>query len=188
MSNKKCFSSVQDHYHLTFRTGDNHPNLMISHNFRTLTWNYGTTDYSKNDFELYYSPDYLFPMALSSETFSAGRHFWEVDTSSGAHWSLGVTTCSSLWNKTSMYNYYLQKEGNWLSVFEHGTVTMKQEWTKFVRAVRVELDCEKNMMSFYASDQMPPEKYPTLIKTLSVYLKSPFYAGFCLLQGSLTLL
>ncbi|XP_019361997.1 PREDICTED: E3 ubiquitin-protein ligase TRIM17-like [Gavialis gangeticus] len=170
-----------NHNHLTFQTEDNNPNLMITNNLQTLSISV------RRGLGPYHVPN-MFPMALSSQAFSAGWHFWEVDTSSGVCWSLGVTTCSSLRNKTNMYNYYLQKEGSWLSVFENGTVTIKQEWEKVVRVVRVELDCEKNMMSFYASDHMPPEKEPTLIKTLSVYLKSPFYAGFCLLQGSLTLL
>lgn len=118
----------------------------------------------------------------SNQSFSGGRHFWEVDTSNASGWKLGIVQQS--------VECYLQTFVDRLRVFKGQTIIADKGCPVALKVVRVELDCRRNVLSFYnasVKDGDPAESL-RLIETLSIPSSYPAYAIFYTSGGYLQLL
>ncbi|OPJ87924.1 E3 ubiquitin/ISG15 ligase TRIM25 [Patagioenas fasciata monilis] len=118
----------------------------------------------------------------SNQSFSGGRHFWLVDTSNATDWKLGIVQQS--------IECYLGTSGDRLHVFKGQAMIADKSCPAALKVVRVELDCRRNMLSFYdasVKDGDPVESL-SLIETVSIPSSYPAYAIFYTSGGSLLLL
>ncbi|XP_064885555.1 E3 ubiquitin/ISG15 ligase TRIM25 isoform X2 [Columba livia] len=118
----------------------------------------------------------------SNQSFSGGRHFWEVDTSNATGWKLGIVQQS--------VECYLQTFVDRLRVFKGQTMIADKGCPVALKVVRVELDCRRNVLSFYnasVKDGDPAESL-RLVEMLSIPSSYPAYAIFYTSGGYLQLL
>ncbi|KAM6357479.1 E3 ubiquitin/ISG15 ligase TRIM25-like [Alca torda] len=118
----------------------------------------------------------------SSQSFSEGCHFWEVDTSNARCWELGIVHGN--------FKCYLERSDNYLVVFLNQTVITKKSSLGALKVVRVELDCRRNTLSFYNASvkDADSDKSLRLIETVSIPSNYPVRAIFSTSDGSLKLL
>ncbi|XP_035169616.1 uncharacterized protein LOC118159093 isoform X2 [Oxyura jamaicensis] len=130
------------------------------------------TTYTDEDFRPIYS----------TQSFSEGWHFWEVDTSHTTHWKLGVTH--------QTFHCYLQMDGRNLSVFLGCSKITEKAVTTAISMVRVELDCRRNTVSFcnMSNKDGVLAKRHQLIQTVNIPASYPVHADFSISSGYLRLL
>ncbi|XP_039598048.1 butyrophilin subfamily 1 member A1-like [Polypterus senegalus] len=114
--------------------------------------------------------------AIANESFSAGRHYWEVNMGDIPEWRLGVTSNSDFTeekNKTKARQYYLalkwkDKKFTAVNGEQKTELTSKQK----ARVIGVFLDYDKGRLSFYNLDDT------SHIHTLIFTTKLPLYPLF----------
>ncbi|XP_035419850.1 E3 ubiquitin-protein ligase TRIM62-like [Cygnus atratus] len=116
----------------------------------------------------------------STQSFSEGWHFWEVDTSRTRHWKLGITH--------QCFHCYLQMDGSNFRVFLDKTKITEKAATTAISTVRVQLDCRRNRVSFYNISDTVLAKRCQLIQTVNIPASYPVRAGFNISSGCLRLL
>ncbi|CAN0120122.1 unnamed protein product [Lampetra fluviatilis] len=103
------------------------------------------------------------PQALCSESFSSGRHYWEVDVGRAGWYRVGVAygtiprrgrgdECGLGGSDVS---WCLQKRGARFSV-RHGGVATSLSVPEPPQRVGVHLDWDAGLLSFYSADSMAP--------------------------------
>ncbi|XP_063666145.1 probable E3 ubiquitin-protein ligase TRIML2 isoform X2 [Pan troglodytes] len=135
--------------HLTLDPETAHPCLALSEDLRTMRLRHGQQDGAGNPERLDFSA-----MVLAAESFTSGRHYWEVDVGKATRWQVGIYH-SSADTKGSTARASGEK------VLLTGSV-MGTEWTLWVfpplkrlflekklDTVGVFLDCEHGQISFY---------------------------------------
>ncbi|KAM9531663.1 LOW QUALITY PROTEIN: E3 ubiquitin-protein ligase TRIM62-like [Guaruba guarouba] len=122
------------------------------------------------------------PQLKSNESFSEGCHFWEVDISDMTHWMLGIA-CPT-------FQRYLEASCRHLSLFLDKTLITGEHFPTALEVIRVEVDCERNRLSFYnvsVKDGDPTDSLH-LIEAVSIPFSYPVHAIFKISEGSLKLL
>uniref|UniRef100_A0A2I3SHA2 Tripartite motif family like 2 n=2 Tax=Pan troglodytes TaxID=9598 RepID=A0A2I3SHA2_PANTR len=135
--------------HLTLDPETAHPCLALSEDLRTMRLRHGQQDGAGNPERLDFSA-----MVLAAESFTSGRHYWEVDVGKATRWQVGIYHGSAD-AKGSTARVSGEK------VLLTGSV-MGTEWTLWVfpplkrlflekklDTVGVFLDCEHGQISFY---------------------------------------
>ncbi|XP_068121887.1 E3 ubiquitin-protein ligase TRIM39-like [Hyperolius riggenbachi] len=123
------------------------------------------------------------PQVLSSQRFSSGRHYWEVDVGGSDHWSVGMCypTVDRRGGKfdvgSNNKSWCLEMWGNKYSV-KHGKDTIQLPDKISSKRVRICLDYEAGEISFYALC------YPIRhLHTFTAYFIEPLHAGLCFQSG-----
>nr|XP_018880649.2 probable E3 ubiquitin-protein ligase TRIML2 isoform X1 [Gorilla gorilla gorilla]XP_018880650.2 probable E3 ubiquitin-protein ligase TRIML2 isoform X1 [Gorilla gorilla gorilla] len=135
--------------HLTLDPETAHPCLALSEDLRTMRLRHGQQDGAGNPERLDFSA-----MVLAAESFTSGRHYWEVDVGKATRWQVGVYHGSA-----DAKGSTARASGE--KVLLTGSV-MGTEWTLWVfpplkrlflekklDTVGVFLDCEHGQISFY---------------------------------------
>ncbi|XP_018880649.3 probable E3 ubiquitin-protein ligase TRIML2 isoform X1 [Gorilla gorilla gorilla] len=135
--------------HLTLDPETAHPCLALSEDLRTMRLRHGQQDGAGNPERLDFSA-----MVLAAESFTSGRHYWEVDVGKATRWQVGVYHGSA-----DVKGSTARASGE--KVLLTGSV-MGTEWTLWVfpplkrlflekklDTVGVFLDCEHGQISFY---------------------------------------
>lgn len=122
------------------------------------------------------------PHKQSDQSFSEGSHFWEVDASNAGCWQLGIV-CDK-------FKCCLEKSSDYLRVFLAETEITRKESPTALTAVRVELDCRRNTLSFYDASVKAgdPAESLRLIETVSIPSNYPVRATFGVSEGYMKLL
>ncbi|XP_018423249.1 PREDICTED: E3 ubiquitin-protein ligase TRIM39-like [Nanorana parkeri] len=154
-------------------------NLHISHDRKTATW----SDKSQNRPE---TPErFGCSQVLSSQSFSSGRHYWEVDVGGSQDWRVGMCY-PSIWRRGYQseigYNKQFWGLGRWLddqySVI-HGSNRIRLPGKLSSNRVRIDLDYEAGRISFY--DLCDPIRH---LRTFTTTFTEPLHAAVCVGIGS----
>ncbi|XP_018423247.1 PREDICTED: E3 ubiquitin/ISG15 ligase TRIM25-like [Nanorana parkeri] len=147
-------------------------NLLISDDRKTATW----SDIDQNRPE---TPErFQYSQVLSSQSFSSGRHYWEVDVGGSVLWRVGMCYPSierrggQSWigDKKS---WGLGRLGSRYSV-RHDSNQMPLRGKLSSNRVRIDLDYEAGRISFY--DLCDPIR---LLHTFTTTFTEPLHAGLC---------
>ncbi|XP_073473030.1 uncharacterized protein [Aquarana catesbeiana] len=120
---------------------------------------------------------------MSSQRFSSGRHYWEVDVGGSGWWRVGMCYPSIErrgdqsrigWNKKS---WGLQRWDNQYSV-RHDSNKTPLPGDVSSRRVRIDLDYEAGRISFY--DLCDPIRH---LHTFTTTFTEPLHAGVCVWGG-----
>ncbi|XP_068120296.1 E3 ubiquitin-protein ligase TRIM39-like [Hyperolius riggenbachi] len=124
--------------------------LDVPYDGKTVSW----TGRSKNHSETSGTfQDY--PQVLSSQSFSSGRHYWEVDVGQSENWSIGV--CYPSIERRGDRSGFGNNSKSWVLRRENNQYLMMHDW-KVNRLpdkipsgrIRICLDYEAGQISFYA--------------------------------------
>ncbi|XP_048881521.1 E3 ubiquitin-protein ligase RNF135-like [Brienomyrus brachyistius] len=135
----------------------------------------------------------LHPQVLCSQGFTSGQHSWEVTLTGTRRWEVGAT-CKGpgpSW-VDSCIAWALRWDGRRLQAFEGNTRHSSPLLHSMQQApgrIRVCLDCEGNMLSFFAiTDGSAPGKYVrNLLHTFHIKAEGPVFPGFYLEQSKVNI-
>ncbi|XP_040197769.1 E3 ubiquitin-protein ligase TRIM39-like [Rana temporaria] len=155
-----------------------HNNLHISDDRKTVSW----SDIDQNRTE---TPErfQFCPQVLSSQSFSSGRHYWEVDVGGSDVWIVGMCYPSIDrrgwqsgigWNNKSwgLYRYINQYE------VRHDNKQIPLPTNLSSNRVRIYLDYEAGRISFY--DLCDPIRH---LYTFTTTFTEPLHAGNWVVRG-----
>ncbi|KAK2863124.1 hypothetical protein Q5P01_002657 [Channa striata] len=135
---------------VTLDSTTNNPWLMLSEDQRMVQEGLSETDLSQ-------SPERFdtWPCVLARESYSSGRHYWEVDIANNGYWRIGLTTASSQrhgrFTMTPKQGYWVL----WRSTHQFYACT-KPETSLPVglvpRRMGIYLDYEEGQISFYNAE------------------------------------
>ncbi|XP_075914328.1 E3 ubiquitin/ISG15 ligase TRIM25-like [Petromyzon marinus] len=142
----------------TLDTNSAHDHLQISSDLRTMTRSSVPQGrpHHPNRFDVWHQ-------ALCSESFSSGQHYWEVDVGSAEECRVGVAyetiqrrgRGAECGLGGSDVSWCLLKYGDSFLV-RHGGVETSLSVSQLPRRVRVHLNCDAGLLSFYSADSMAP--------------------------------
>uniref|UniRef100_A0A8C9FMW2 Uncharacterized protein n=1 Tax=Pavo cristatus TaxID=9049 RepID=A0A8C9FMW2_PAVCR len=118
----------------------------------------------------------------SSRHFWNGQHFWEVITRDSLCWKVGVIDNS--------FQCYLEASQRRLRVFLDKKQIKVKSLNTAIRMVRVELDCERETVSFFdvsGKDYSGSSRSCVPIATVTIPASYPVHAVFSISHGSLSL-
>ncbi|NXG64689.1 TRI27 protein, partial [Hemiprocne comata] len=136
-----------------------HPNLHLSQDLKEAKGQLTQQDLQDNptrfDFE---------PCVLGLQSFTSGRHFWEVDVGQGGVWALGVAR-ESVKRKGPIS--FSPKEGVWALEAYHNLTSPRanQGLHPLPRRIKVSLDYEGGRVAFFS----PDEDVPILVFTEATF-------------------
>ncbi|XP_068121872.1 E3 ubiquitin/ISG15 ligase TRIM25-like [Hyperolius riggenbachi] len=153
-------------------------NLQISDDRKTASW----SDRSQNRPE---TPErFQYPQVLSSQRFSSGRHYWEVDVGGSDNWRVGMCypsidkrgdqSCIGGNNKS----WCLYRGYNQYSVIHDSKVQLPDKIP--IYRVRICLYYEAGQISFYAL--CDPIRH---LHTFTAAFTEPLHAGLCVWRDSI---
>ncbi|XP_065591130.1 E3 ubiquitin/ISG15 ligase TRIM25-like [Cyrtonyx montezumae] len=119
---------------------------------------------------------------FSTKCFWNGLHFWEVVTRNSFYWKVGVVDYT--------FECYLEVSRCHLKVFLNEKKIHNQFLKTAIRLLRVQLDCERNAVSFFdvsGRDWGSPRSCMP-IATVTIPASYPVYAVFSIADGSISLL
>ncbi|XP_040203091.1 E3 ubiquitin/ISG15 ligase TRIM25-like [Rana temporaria] len=150
-------------------------NLQISDDRKTVSW----SDTYQNRPE---TPErFQCSQVLSSQSFSSGRHYWEVDVGGSDDWTVGMCYPSierrgGSWIGYNKKFWGLDRSGNQYSVIHDRKETPLPP--NVSSRVRIYLDYEAGRISFY--DLCDPIRH---LHTFTTTFTEPLHAGLCVWRG-----
>ncbi|KAM5126615.1 E3 ubiquitin/ISG15 ligase TRIM25-like [Mantella aurantiaca] len=158
--------------------------LHISDDRKTASW----LDYSQNFPE---TPErfQVYPQVLSSQSFSSGSHYWEVDVGGSGDWIVGV--CYPSIDREGGQSLIGGSEKSWglerwgwdkqyLVIHDREKIQLPDDVS--INRVRIDLDYEAGRISFY--DLCDPIQ---LLHTFTTTFTEPLHAGFYIGDGCITI-
>ncbi|XP_040190179.1 E3 ubiquitin/ISG15 ligase TRIM25-like [Rana temporaria] len=125
----------------------------------------------------------IYPQVMSSQSFSSGRHYWDVDVGGSERWTVGMCYPSierREWEESligdNKKSWGLVRTGDQYSVTHDSKVTPLP--TNVSRRVRIDLDYEAGRISFY--DLCDPIRH---LHTFTTTFTEPLHAGLCVWKG-----
>ncbi|XP_040210986.1 E3 ubiquitin/ISG15 ligase TRIM25-like [Rana temporaria] len=158
-------------------------NLQISDDMKTASW----SDIKQNH------PKTLerfqrWPQVLSSQRFSSGRHYWEVDVSESEHYSVGMCYPSIERGGVEQagIGYNMKSWGLWrgrgVCYLFHDNKPISISPNLSSNRVRIYVDYEAGQLSFY--DLCDPIRH---LHTFTTTFTEPLHVGLCVLKGLINL-
>ncbi|XP_040203090.1 probable E3 ubiquitin-protein ligase TRIML1 [Rana temporaria] len=152
--------------------------LQISDDRKTVSW----SDIEKNHPE---TPERFqdSPQVMSSQSFSSGRHYWEVDVGGSSEWRIGMCYPSidrrGLQSRIGYNNksWGLHRSGDHYEMRHNCKVTLLHTNPPSNR-VRIDLDYEAGRISFY--DMCDPIRH---LHTFTTTFTEPLHAGIRVGRG-----
>ncbi|XP_040191250.1 E3 ubiquitin/ISG15 ligase TRIM25-like [Rana temporaria] len=123
---------------------------------------------------------------LSSQGFSSGRLYWEVDVTGSAYWTVGMCYPTmerkggNLWIGSNDKSWGFERIGNNQHSVVHDNNRIRLQGIVSSNKVRVDLDYEAGWISFY--DMCVPIRH---LHTFTTTFTEPLHAGLWLGGGSL---
>ncbi|XP_073468055.1 E3 ubiquitin-protein ligase TRIM39-like [Aquarana catesbeiana] len=162
---------------LDVRTAGN--GLHISDDRRTVSWS--TSPQNPPE-----TPErFQYPQVLSNQSFSSGRHYWDVDVGGSVHWIVGMCYPSidrrgeQSWIGCNKKSWSLGRGwGNQYSVV-HDSNQIILSGNVSSNRVRIDLDYEAGQISFY--DLCDPIQH---LHTFTTTFTEPLHAVLCVWKGS----
>ncbi|XP_073480909.1 E3 ubiquitin-protein ligase TRIM39-like [Aquarana catesbeiana] len=121
------------------------------------------------------------PQVLSSQSFSSGRHYWDVDVGGSSHWRVGM--CYPSIARTGEESELGSNEKSWCLERNSDTFLVKQnERSTYILAnipthrVRVHLDYKAGRLAFYKLD-IPIRHLHTFTDIFTEPLHAAVYVG-----------
>ncbi|KAM5125234.1 E3 ubiquitin-protein ligase TRIM21-like [Mantella aurantiaca] len=156
-----------------------HNKLYISHDRKTVSWSYIKHSRPETPERFH---DYL--QVLSSQSFSSGRHYWEMDVGGSDGWIVGMCYPSMArrggWQSLIGYNeksWGLYKNSNQYET-RHDSNKIPLLANISSNRVRIDLDYEAGRISFY--DLCDPIRH---LHTLTTTFTEPLHAGIGVRDG-----
>ncbi|XP_040188419.1 RING finger protein 39-like [Rana temporaria] len=127
------------------------------------------------------------PQVLSSQTFSSGRHYWDVDVEESGYWRIGMCYPSIGRRGDQSEVGYNRKswclKGKWVSeysVMHNGyKIPVPVPLDDSIYKIRIDLDYEAGRISFY--DLCDPIRH---LHTFTTTFTEPLHAALYILEGS----
>ncbi|XP_072256067.1 tripartite motif-containing protein 60-like [Pyxicephalus adspersus] len=124
-----------------------------------------------------------YTQVISSQSFSSGQHYWEVDVGESEYWSIGMCYPSierggyQAQNECNKKSWCLRRSGNWYSVIQDN------KWIELPASIssdrlRIYLDYESGQISFYEFSN--PIKH---IYTFTATFTEPLHAALRIWKG-----
>ncbi|XP_073479342.1 E3 ubiquitin/ISG15 ligase TRIM25-like [Aquarana catesbeiana] len=152
--------------------------LHISDDRKTLSRSYRNQNRPETPEKFQY-----YPQVLSSQSFSSGRHYWEVDVGGSDDWRVGMCYPSIEMSGVqsgigkNKKSWGLDRDGNQYSVVHDSNKTLLP--TKiFSNRVRIDLDYEAGRISFY--DPCDPIRH---LHTFTTTFTEPLHAVLWVYRG-----
>lgn len=171
LDTKPSVESSPTHEHLTFKSCQAHGLHIDDKVLSVVELPYSLPVPHKEQFWVY-----------STRRFWNGQHFWEVITRNSLCWKVGVIDNS--------FQCYLEMSQRCLRVFLDKRQIKVQSLNTAIGMVRVELDCERNTVSFcdVSGKDYPGSSWSFVpIATVPIPASYPVYAVFSISHGSLSL-
>ncbi|XP_073488474.1 E3 ubiquitin/ISG15 ligase TRIM25-like [Aquarana catesbeiana] len=176
------FFNIQEASDILLDVNTAHNNLQISDDMKTVSW----SDIEQNRPE---TPERFqsWSQVLSSQRFSSGRHYWEVDVSEVEDYIVGMCYPSmergggQSWigdnNKSwGLYRY----RGGWSLIHDNKEIRISPDLSS--NRVRIYVDYEAGRLSFY--DLCDPIRH---LHTFTTTFTEPLHAGLWIVEGSITI-
>ncbi|XP_072259095.1 E3 ubiquitin-protein ligase TRIM11-like [Pyxicephalus adspersus] len=124
-----------------------------------------------------------YPQVLSSQSFSSGRHYWDVDVGGSDEWRVGM--CYPSIERRGWQSVIGNDNKSWGLVRSGNQYSVIHECNKILlpadissNRVRIYLDYEAGQISFYdLCDPIRP------LHTFTAFFTEPLHAGFGVLEG-----
>ncbi|XP_040190583.1 uncharacterized protein LOC120922180 isoform X1 [Rana temporaria] len=155
-----------------------HNNLQISDDMKTVSW----SDIKQNRPE---TPERFqwWCQILSSQSFSSGRHYWEVDVGESEHYRVGMcypsierrVDQSGIGNNKKSWGL-CRYSGGYSLIHNNKQVRISPNLSS--NRVRIDLDYEAGQISFY--DLCDPIRH---LHTFATTFTEPLHAGLCVENG-----
>ncbi|XP_069014173.1 E3 ubiquitin-protein ligase TRIM39 [Embiotoca jacksoni] len=165
---------------VTFDPETAHPNLILSEDLKTVTFNAVKQPYPS-------SPQRFtnFLQVLSTQSFFEGDHCWEVELE-GSPWIVGVCYSGKLERsglpsalESSQSSWCLMWFNNLLTAFEQGhNVPLKR--TTVSRRLEIKLSFKTHRLSFY---NISPSSGKTHVYTFKANLTEPVHLAYRMMSG-----
>ncbi|XP_077330051.1 E3 ubiquitin-protein ligase TRIM21-like [Lithobates pipiens] len=126
-----------------------------------------------------------YPQVISGQSFSSGRHYWEVDVGGSDKWKVGV--CYPSIERRGLQSLFGYNNKSWalyrtgdqyLVIHERKRILLPPNLSS--KRVRIYLDYEAGRISFY--DLCDPIRH---LHTFTTTFTEPLHAGICLWEGYL---
>ncbi|XP_077345412.1 E3 ubiquitin/ISG15 ligase TRIM25-like [Lithobates pipiens] len=123
----------------------------------------------------------MIKQVMSSESFSSGRHYWDVDIRGSSHWRVGfcypsidrTQNCSEI--GSNYLSWCLEGKSNQLSV-KYGNNSTILDHNFLVAKVRINLNYEAGQISFYELG-IPFQHLHTFTATFAAPIHAALYLG-----------
>ncbi|KAM9329457.1 E3 ubiquitin-protein ligase TRIM39-like [Gastrophryne carolinensis] len=153
--------------------------IQISADGKSASWtNYGFYQITPQRFQNY-------QQVLSSQSFSSGRHYWEVDVGGSSAWSVGM--CFPSISRTEYIGAIGDNDKSWCLYFSGAEYQVKHKGEVIrlseplsSKRVRIYLDYEAGRLCFY--DVCDPIRH---IHTFTATFTEPLHAALAVLHGCL---
>ncbi|XP_068091106.1 E3 ubiquitin-protein ligase TRIM39-like [Hyperolius riggenbachi] len=165
---------------LDVNTACNH--LRISRDRKTASWSRRSQNRPETAERF---QDYI-PRVLSDQSFSSGRHYWEVDVGGSEWWEVGMCYYS-IARRGELFGFY-ENNKSWTLLRKDNHYSVIHEWEVIqlpdgipsdrVRRVRIYLDYEAGQVSIYAL--CDPIRH---LHTFTATFTQPLHAGLCVWRG-----
>ncbi|XP_073467000.1 E3 ubiquitin/ISG15 ligase TRIM25-like [Aquarana catesbeiana] len=123
---------------------------------------------------------------MSIQSFSSGRHYWEVDVGGSAYWTVGLCYPTmdrkgcNLWIGSNKKSWGFERIGNNQHSAVHDNDRIRLPGNVSSNRIRIDLDYEAGWISFY--DMCIPIRH---LHTFTAIFTEPLHAGLWLGGGSL---
>ncbi|KAM5126136.1 E3 ubiquitin-protein ligase TRIM21-like [Mantella aurantiaca] len=155
-----------------------HNNLHISDDRKTVSWSYIKQNRPETPerFQVYYQ-------VLSSQSFSSGRHNWEVDVGGSDGWRVGM--CYPSIDRIGVQSRIGYNKKSWGLYRYNNQYRMRHDRNVILlpanissNRVRIDLDYEAGRISLY--DLCDPIRH---LHTFTTTFTEPLHAGICVWRG-----
>ncbi|XP_077327219.1 E3 ubiquitin-protein ligase TRIM39-like [Lithobates pipiens] len=126
---------------------------------------------------------FQYPLVLSSQSFSSGRHYWEVDVGGSGEWRVGM--CYTSIDKTDLEAGIGKNNKSWGFLRSSSKYFVRHDKKCTLLStnlssnrVRIYLDYEAGRISFY--DLCDPIRH---LHTFTTTFTEPLHAGLCAARG-----
>ncbi|XP_040203544.1 putative tripartite motif-containing protein 75 [Rana temporaria] len=124
----------------------------------------------------------MIPQVMSSQSFSSGRHYWDVDVGGSSHWKVGMCYTSILKIGTyteiglNLMSWCLESKSNQLSAkHDKKSITLPDN---LITRVRINLDYEAGQISLY--ELGIPIRH---LHTFTAFFTEPLHVVFYVKEG-----
>ncbi|XP_063817038.1 nuclear factor 7, ovary-like isoform X2 [Pseudophryne corroboree] len=136
---------------------------------------------SRSEIKLYHPARFqYYPQVLSSSSFTAGRHYWEVETSESGTWKIGM--CYPSIDRSGDDSYFGDNNKSWcLRRYNNNQYSVVHDSKEIQLAhkfscqtLRIYLDYDAGQLSFYELGD--PIRH---LHTITTTFTEPLHAAFC---------